>query len=83
VHPLGVSANPAGSWRTRVARTFASDLEENGSHFRCLIRDRDAKFTNAFDDVFASIGTETIRTPVRALQASAFAERRVRTARED
>jgi putative transposase len=48
-----------------------------------LIRDRDAKFTAVFDDVFTSIGTETILNPVRSPKANAFAERWVRTARDD
>jgi len=83
VHLLGVTANPTGSWATQVARNFASDLEENSRHFKYLIRDRNTKFTKAFDDVFASIGIDTILTPVRAPRANAFAERWVRTVRED
>lgn len=83
VHLLGVTANPAMAWVTQVARNFTSDIEEAGRRFRFLIRDRDTKFTSSFDEVFASIGVETIRTPVRSPKANAFAERWVRTAREE
>ena len=83
VHLLGVTANPNGPWVTQVARNFCADLEEAGRRVRFLIRDRDTKFTASFDEVFASIGAETILTPVRAPSANAFAERWVRTVRED
>lgn len=82
VHLLGVTANPDDPWVTQVARNFASDLEDAGRRF-LLIRDRDTKFTSSFDAVVASVGIETIRTPVASPRANAFAERFVRTIRED
>ena len=83
VHLLGITTNPAMAWVTQVARNFTADLEEAGRRFRFPVRDRDTKFTTSFDAVFASIGVESIRTPVRSPRANAFAERWVRTAREE
>jgi putative transposase len=51
--------------------------------FKFLIRDRDSKFTTAFDGIFAGNGTRVIKTPVRSPQANAYAERFVGTLRRE
>ena len=50
---------------------------------RHLIRDRDAKFSRAFDDIWRSVGAQIVRTPVRTPVANAFAERWVGTVRRE
>jgi transposase InsO family protein len=58
-------------------------LGEHEPQFRLLIHDRDPKFSRAFDEIFRSEGIEVIRTPTKAPNANAFAERRVRTVRSE
>ncbi len=48
-----------------------------------MIRDRDRKFTTAFDAVFTAIDIRIVRTPVRAPRANAIAERFVGTIRRE
>ena len=57
------------------------DVEDRAGHFKLLIRDRDAKFTTAFDTVFTSSGLRIINTPIQAPRANAYAERFVGTVR--
>jgi putative transposase len=77
----GCSPNPTGAWVTQQARNLGLDLEDHG--MRLLIRDRDSKYTGSFDDVFRAGGIRIVKTPVRAPQANAIAERFVKTVRAE
>ena len=83
VFVMGCTAHPTSAWVTQQARQLIWELGENHLSIRFLIRDRDTKFTTTFDTVFQSEGVEIIRTPFRAPNANAYAERWVRTLREE
>ncbi len=79
---VACTSNPDAPWVSQQARNLIMQLGDNRP-FRLLLHDRDAKFGGAFDEVFRSEGIEVIRTPVRAPNANAYAERWVRTLRAD
>jgi putative transposase len=83
VHFAGITTNPNGFWTTQQARQLVWKLGEMKRTFRFLIHDRDTKFTRSFDNVFRSVGIEIVRTPFRTPQANGYAERWVRSVRQE
>jgi putative transposase len=72
---LGVTAHPIDAWVSQVARNLLMDLDEHLDTVKFLLRERDTKFTAAFDTVFTSTGIRILRSPIRAPRANAITER--------
>ena len=83
VYLLGVTRYPSAAWVTQLARDFTADVEAAGRRFTHLVRDRDAKFTAAFDAVFTSIGVTAIMTAPQAPKMNAIAERFIGSVRRE
>jgi putative transposase len=81
LHMTLSTRNPSGEFVVQQARNLAMDGALEGVAF--LIRDRDSKYTRAFDEVFTSEGARVIKAPIRAPKVNAFAERFVRTVRSE
>jgi putative transposase len=83
VHIAGITAHPTGAWVTQQARNLLMDLGDRAEQIRYLIRDRDSKFTVAFDALFVGVDIRILRTPVRAPRANGIAERFIGTLRRE
>jgi putative transposase len=83
VHLAGITSHPTEAWVTQQARNLLIDLGDRADRFRFLIRDRDSKFTTAFDAVLTGADIRIIRTPIRAPRANAIAERFIGTLRRE
>jgi hypothetical protein len=67
LHVAGATANPTGAWVVQAARNLAFELDTRLENLWFLIRDRDTKFTDAFDAVFGAEGVRILLSPPRRL----------------
>ena len=83
VHRAGVTANPNHTWVTQQARQIVWELDEREEPLRFLIHDNDKLIPEAFDTVFQTEGMRIMPIPYHTPNANAFAERWVRSVREE
>jgi transposase InsO family protein len=80
---LGATAHPTAAWVVQLGRNLVMDLEDVDSRARFLIRDRDSKFTQAFDAVLADAGLQVVKSGVRMPRMNSIMERWIQTCRHE
>ncbi len=83
VHIAGIHQQPYGEWMEQVARNLTDAFDgflRDASH---MIHDRDPLFTREFDQILKSGGVTPVKLPPRSPNLNAFAERFVRSIKEE
>ncbi len=75
--------NPSGDWTAQQGRNFQMHIDDQDLRCTILMRDRDRKYTNAFDSVFKSSTCEIKLTPVRSPNLQAHVERVIQTIKHE
>ena len=83
VHIAGVTTAPNGAYMKQVARNLTDVSDGFLLNSRYLIMDRDTKYTDDFRDYLDREGVKPVRCPVRAPNCNAFAERFVRSIKDE
>jgi putative transposase len=79
----GMTRHPTQSWIIQMARNAVDDTSGALRQCRYLLHDRDVKFCAAFDDVLASEGIRSLKLPAHSPNLNAFAERWVRSVKQE
>ena len=83
VYVVGSTPNPDAAFMTQAARCLTDAVDGFLAGHRVLICDRDGKWTEGFRGIVESSGVRVVLTPIQAPNANAYAERFVRSIREE
>lgn len=83
VRVCGTTSAPNAQWMTQVARQLIDGLDGFALGKTHLIIDRDTKYCDAFRDTLQSAGVKIVLCPPRVPQCNAYAERFVRSVKEE
>jgi len=83
LHITGVTAHPTRDWAAQQARNLAADLDTRLNSLRFLLRDRDDKYSPAFDAIFSAEEMDILKTAPRAPRMNAHCERVIKTLRSE
>src|SRR6266446_10140761 len=79
----GIARSPNGFWMSQIARNLTDAVDGFFTGKRFLIHDRDPLYTTAFLDILAGAGVQSVKLPPRSPNLNAYAERFVRTVKEN
>ena len=79
----GNTTGPSEVWMTQVGRNLTDPFDGFLADKRYLILDRDSKFSKAFRGLLVNFGVEIVRLPARSPNLNAYAERFVRSIKEE
>jgi len=83
VHVAGSTPHPDEAFMAQAARDLTDAIDGFLVGYRALICDRDKKWTDRFRRVIEGAGVRVVQTPIQAPNANAYAERFVRSIREE
>lgn len=83
LHITGVTTHPTAQWATQQARNIAADLGSRVEALHFVLRDRDSKYTESFDAVFAAEDMQVLLSAPRAPRMNAHCERVIGTIRRE
>ena len=83
VHVVGIHPQPDGAWMEQMARNLTDPGEGFLRTSRYLLHDRDPLYTDDFEEILRSSGVSPVRLPARSPNLNAYAERFVRSIKEE
>src|SRR6266704_82200 len=83
IHVAGVTPHPNEAWMVQVARNVTMEAWGFLSPGQYLIHDRDTKFCAVFQQIIEDAGVERVVLPPRSPNLNAYAERWVRSVKEE
>ena len=79
----GIHPQPGGAWMEQQARNVTDPVDGCLRRARYLIHDRDPLYTRVFGEILESAGVQPIRLPPKSPNLNAYAERFVRSIKDE
>jgi putative transposase len=83
VSVAGITKHPNEEWMVQIARSATQETLGHLHPCRYVLHDRDTKFSASFRSTLADGGVKSIRLPAKSPNLNAFAERWVRSVKQE
>ena len=79
----GITPSPCEAWMIQVGRNLTDPVDGFLADKEFVILDRDSKYSSAFRDLLEDAGVQIVRLPPRSPNLNAYAERFVRSIKDE